>query len=91
VIVTSVSTLKMEAVYYPKTLMSTYHELHAQLFLQPLISVAYEMTFYFSKILVQQGILWKGTVPFESGYTKFHTQQCSIVQLHLVHTINHEL
>ena len=67
------STLKMEAVYYPKTLVSTYHELRAQFFLQPIISVVYELTFYFSRILVQHGILWKGTVPFESGYTKFHT------------------
>jgi len=64
----------MEALYYPKTVISIYHEVHAQLFLQLIISVAYEMTFYFSKILVQHGILWKGTVPFESGYTKFHTR-----------------
>jgi hypothetical protein len=63
----------MEVVYYPKTLVSTYHVLHAQLFLQPVISVVSEMTFYFSNILVQHGILWKGTLPFESGYTKFHT------------------
>jgi hypothetical protein len=70
--VTIVSALKMEAVYYPKTLVSTYHELHAQLFLQLVVSVVYEMTFYFSKILVQHGILWKGTILFESGYTKFH-------------------
>jgi hypothetical protein len=68
-----VSTLKMEAVYYPKTLVRTYHELHAQLFLQPIISVVYEITFYFSKIFVQYGILWKGIVPFEYGYTKSHT------------------
>jgi len=71
--VTSVSTLKMEAVYNPKTLVSTYHELHVQLFLQLTISVLYEMTFYFSKILVQHGIFWKGTVQFAIGYTKLHT------------------
>jgi len=32
------------------------------------------MIFYFSKILIWHRILWKGTVPFESGYTKFHTR-----------------
>jgi len=71
--VNCVSTLKMEALYYPKTLVSTYHELPAKLFLQFIIGVVYEITFYFSKILLQHRILWKGTVPFESGYTEFHT------------------